>query len=588
MGLRAKISAVAARLSFADGILLIPLAALLAASTRVRGNSCGHDFSFHLISWMEAQRSWAQGVLYPHWAQSPNWGTGEARFLFYPPLSWMLGALLGYIVHWDWIPMALIFMCLTASGLATRALARQFLPAPNATLAGILATAAPYALFCAYERAAFAELAAASLIPLLLLFSLSPPKVASLGSALFPVPSSLVLAAIWLTNAPAGVMASYLLAFATLAAALLHRAWWPILRAAFAVPLALGLAAIYLVPAAYEQRWIAIQQAVDVGMRVSDSWLFARHAATDLEYHDQVLRLASALLVMTALFALIGFTVAFLRRKLSPATRGYWLPLTLLIPVIVFLQFPFSAPIWNLLPKLQFLQFPWRWLMVLNTPFALFLAAATPLASRRARIVSAIVWTSLLLGSTATASLVFFQYCDQEDDPINQAAIFRAGTGVEGTDEYAPLGGDNSLVASNLPDACLVSDPAQELGESETGDAPVWYPEQGSCDDTFQAQLWQNQHKLLPIETDQVGYLILRLRRYPAWKITVNTHPVVAPVQREDGLIVLPVPAGASTVEVQWTTTPDVWWGRAVSLASLLLLTALWLRERRLKAIRLS
>ncbi len=587
MGIRARIGALGARLTFADGALLIPLAALLAISTRIRGNSCGHDFSFHLISWMETQRSWAQGVLYPRWAQTPNWGAGEARFLFYPPLSWMLGALLGYLVQWDWVPMALIFLCLNACGLATRALARSFLPAPNATLAGILATAAPYALFTAYERNAFAELAAASLIPLLLLYALRPGSSAVPRPSSLAIPCSLVLATIWLTNAPAGVMATYLLAFVALVAALIHRQIWPILRAAIAAPLALGLAAFYLVPAAYEQRWIAIQQALDIGMRISDSWLFARHAAPDLEYHDQVLRLASTLLVFTASLALVGFVIALIRRRLTPSTRGFWLPLALLIPVIVLLQFPLSAPLWTL-PKLQFLQFPWRWLMVLNTPFAIFLANATPLATRRARVLSGLTWTLLLLCSTATASLVFFQYCDQEDDPVNQAAIFRTGTGVEGTDEYAPLGSDNSLVASNLPDACLVSDPLQDLGESDPGSAPVWYPEQGSCDDTFHAQLWQNQHKLLQIDTDQAGYIVLRLRRYPAWRVTVNGQPANTPSNREDGLLVLPVPQGPSTVNVQWTTTPDVWWGRGISLASLVILLALSLRQRRLKAIRLS
>jgi hypothetical protein len=591
-----------ARLAFANGFLLIPLAALVASLPRmIRGTSCGHDFDFHLVSWMEVQRSWSEGVFYPHWAQTPNWGAGEPRFVFYPPLTWIFGALIGYIVNWDYAPAVLTYLCFLGAGLSVRALARQFLPAPNATLAGVIATTTPYALFTAYERTAFSELAAATWIPLLLLYTLKPPTPAVQAhqpSRLVPSPYSLApgpyslapvfLALAWLTNAPAGVMASYLLAFAALTAAILHRAWWPILRAAGATILGLALAAFYLVPAAYQQRWIAIQQAVDIGMRIGDSWLFARHAAPDLELHDQVLRTASSILVFTCALALLALAICLLRKKLPRATRHFWLPLALLIPILFVVQLPISAPIWNLLPKLQFLQFPWRWLVVLGIPYSIFLAAATPLSTRLARWLSAIAWTAILLAFAAGATLFFVQYCDSEDRSDSQQAVFLAGTGVAGTDEYAALGADNSLVASGLPDACLVSDPSQTLGESDSGPgeelAPVWYAEQGSCDDTFTATLWQNEHKILSIDTDHGGFVILRLRRYSAWQIAINGKPFqpASGKPRDDGLIVLPVAAGPSRIEIRWITTADQIAGAWTSLIALLVLIALWLWQRKL------
>jgi hypothetical protein len=585
-------------LLFRDGILLIPLAALIATSPRlILGVSCGHDFGFHLVSWLETQRSWSQGIAYPHWAQTPNWGAGEARFVFYPPITWMLGALLGYGIAWNWVPATLTFLFLTAAGLTTRALARQFLPAPSATLAGAIATTTPYGLFTVYERSAFAELAAAALIPLLLLLawrqpalargSISQIRCALDGSAM---PLAIVLAAVWLTNAPAGVMASYLLAFAALAAAIILRQWWPVLRAAVAAPLSLALAALYLVPAAWEQRWIDIQQAVDVGMRIRDSWLFARHASPDLQLHDQVLRAASILAVVTVVFAALALVLA--RRKLPHAGRYLWLPLALLIPILFLLQFSVTEPVWNLLPKLQFLQFPWRWLMVLGTLFAIFLAAATPLGTRRSRIWAAIGWAAALLVLTTVASRTFFQICDEEDAVSNQVAIFQAGTGVEGTDEYAAANSDNSLIASGLPDGCLVSDPAQELGESgsdpDSQSTPVWYPEQGSCDETYTAQIWQNEHKLFQIDSDHDGFVVLRLSRYPAWQITVDHRVVSQLPNREDGLIAVPVPAGPSTIELRWTATPDVLWGRWISSAGLFLAVCLGFCERMFSRTHLS
>ncbi len=98
---------------------------------------------------------------------------------------------------------------------------------------------------------------------------------------------ALVVAGAWLSNAPLGVMASYLLAAVALAAALLEKSWAPVLRASIAAALGIGLAAIYLIPAAWEQRWVDIRQATDdPGLMIENSWLFARHADPVLALHD--------------------------------------------------------------------------------------------------------------------------------------------------------------------------------------------------------------------------------------------------------------------------------------------------------------
>ncbi|HEY9127423.1 MAG TPA: hypothetical protein VIM62_09875, partial [Acidobacteriaceae bacterium] len=262
------------------------------------------------------------------------------------------------------------------------------------------------------------------------------------------------------------------------------------------------------------------------------------------------------------------------------------LPLALMIALVLLLQFPVSWPLW-LLPKMQFLQFPWRWLMVLDAPFAVFLAAATSFANKR-RWIAQGAWAIVILLFSGIASRYFFQPCDAEDSVNGQLAVFHdgpdSGSGIEGTDEYAPVGADNSLVADNLPDACLVTDATRELAEFTAGSSPEWYAELGTCDATFNATLWESEHKKFSIISDDDGYLVLRLRRYPAWRITINGVAVQSLTSRDDGLMTLPINEGPATIEIQWVETPDQRMGREISAASavvFLLIVAASERKRR-------
>ncbi|MGH9596436.1 MAG: hypothetical protein ACRD3K_06525, partial [Edaphobacter sp.] len=196
--------------------LLIPVAALVAIAPLIaRGCSCGHDFDFHLLSWFEAARQFTHGNLHPHWAYTPAWNAGEPRFVFYPPLSWITGAMLGLILPWHWTPIAYTWLALTASGLALYRLARDFATPTAALIAATLYMVNPYMLFTAYERTAYAELLAAAWIPLLLHAILR--KQVTIPRIAIPI------ALLWLTNAPAAVMSCYALALLTLTRLILYR-----------------------------------------------------------------------------------------------------------------------------------------------------------------------------------------------------------------------------------------------------------------------------------------------------------------------------------------------------------------------------
>lgn len=581
--------------------LILLAAAVAIAPQLLHGNSCGHDFDFHLVSWLDALHTWRQGIFYPHWTPSPNFGAGEPRFLFYPPLSWMLGAAMGAILPWVDVPIALTFLILAATGLATRSLARLILEDGPATLAGSAAVFSGYALFTAYERSAFAEMTGGFWIPLILLLVLRDPRPAAAttkapslwrrsfdGSAM---PLALLIAGAWISNAPLGVMASYLLAAVAAVVAILSRSWAPLLRAAVGELLGMGLAAFYLVPAAWEQRWVDIRQATDdPGLLIENSWLFARHADPLLKLHDDELFKVSIIAVSMIALSLLALLVIWRRGKLPP--RRIWVPLALIPAAILFLQFPASLPVWDAFPKLRFLQFPWRWLVALEAPMGIFMATALSTTARRNKFAVIAAFSVAFVAAAIAARIFYFQKCYPEDAVPAMLGVYTSGSGFEGTDEYAPPGADDTLVATGMPGACLVKDPTTLLGAGDPDSNPQWSPGQGTCDAIFPLQHVSRkpdaEHLRVEAAIPHAGYLILRLRMYPAWNVRLNGRRVAAMPQRQDGMIAVPVSGGPADLTIDWTTTRDVLAGRWISMAALILVIGLGVSERRPARPRLS
>ena len=512
-------------------------------------------------------RQWHQGVVYPHWAASANYGAGEPRFVFYPPLSWMLGALLSLVMPWIRVPLVFTMIALAAMGASFFRMAREWMPEDNAALAACLYVANPYVLFVAYERAAYGELLAGAWMPLLVLFALcAKPAMVELA---------VVISGLWLTDAPAAVMGCYALAVVVAVAAFTDRRWNLIGRAAGGTALGLGLAGFYLVPAIYEQRWVEIQRAVAQGMRVEDSFLF-RH--TGEAFHDQVLRTASWIAVV--LLAATAIAAAFSYR--ARRARGLLRSLTVLGLVIACLLLPFSDIAWLHTPELAFLQFPWRWLLVLS----LILAVLTGLALRgegatRGAVLSRVAAVVVVAGCVSGVAWVYFwQPCDEEDNVQAQLATFR-GEGFEGTDEYTATPADNGDIQQGLPLIRVLRSTGGDEANSSVAENPEW--QAGSADlqpSEIQIRRWDAERMSATIQSG-AGFAVLRVMDYPAWRVSVNGTPANARPRREDGLMTIPIAAGTSEIEVRYWATRDVWLGRFLSLIAVVLWIGLAALRRR-------
>jgi hypothetical protein len=530
------------------------------------GNATGHDFQYHAASWLDAAGQWREGIVYPRWTEWANNGFGEPRFIFYPPNSWMLGAALGSVLPWNKVPFVFVFLVQTFAGLSAFSLARRLLPSRGALYCAACYAANPYALLIVYMRSDFAELLANAFFPLLFLLVLqicemlkNPPSFQPRSPRPAIACFAIVFSLIWLSNAPAGVIASYGSAAVFGFLALTKRSWQPLMRGAAGLVLGFGLAGFYLLPAAYEQRWVNIAQALSTGLLPSENFLFT--VINDPE-HTLFNWIASSL----AVFLMVATGLAALAARPGNETgesvleSRVWKTLTLLAGVASALMLRFTAILWEVLPKLRFVQFPWRWMSLLSVAFAVLLGAVMVL--RRWGWAWAVL-AFACIGATGTV-LVQRGWWDTQDIPALRAAIAN-GEGFEGTDEYDPAGDDHTNVPAKAPEA--------EVIDTDSMPGPNSVP-------TIHVLRWTPEEKIVTVNSRDPFALGLRLLNYPAWRVEVN-GTAVKPMGGEDfRQMIVPLRAGESRVTVRFGRTWDRWVGGALTLVIVLFLL-LWRFEDR-------
>jgi len=242
------------------------------------GNASGHDFQFHLASWLDVAGQWREGIFFPRWAEWANWGYGEPRFIFYPPGSWLLGATLGSLLPWRMAPGAFIWLALLLAGFSMWRFAREWLTPREAAAAAVLYAVNPYHLIIVYYRSDFAELLASALFPLALWGALRVLRDGWRGLHFLAIPFALI----WLTNAPAAVLTTYSLMLLFFVASILRRSLRPLILGAVSMAGGFGLAAFYIFPAAWEQRWVQIHEALADLLSPDQNFLFTH--ARDPEF----------------------------------------------------------------------------------------------------------------------------------------------------------------------------------------------------------------------------------------------------------------------------------------------------------------
>ena len=525
------------------------------------GQVSGHDFQFHIASWMDVARQWHEGVAFPRWAAWANYGYGEPRFIFYPPLSWCLGAGLGSLLPWKIVPGAFIFLALAFAGVSMHRLARAWMPADGAVAAAVLYAVNPYQLTLVYYRSDFAELLASAFLPLAVHHALrmaEPNEATTIvgrDAILRRIASlAIVYAAIWLTNGPAAVVTSYALAFLLVLCAALRRSFATLVAGAAALALGLLLACVYIIPAAYEQAWVNIDQAFTVGLRPAENFLFT--SILNPEHNLSNLVIST---VATVTIALAGAGAVVSHRR-AASSRTIWTVMFALGALCTVLMFPVSGWAWQYAPELRFAQFPWRWLVPLGASFAFFLGEAV--ATSRRRLAAALACAAAIAATGLALTQVTWWTSDDLTDILEGVT---SAQGYEGTYEYCTRGGDQTDLDRAAPMVVLL---AADAGED--AEAP-----QAHVAGSLQIEDWRPERKEFIVDAPLPVWAAVRLLNYPAWQVGVNGRLAKAESDPRTAQMLVPLPAGRSRVEIRFARTADRTAGAALSGAAVLLLAGM-------------
>lgn len=355
-----------------------------------------------------AEQFW-QGDLYPRWLMDMNAGLGSPTFFFYPPIPYYFTSLFHPLFANDtqgWYQLSLsASFALVASGFTAYIWLKSITNQNSALLGSIVYMSLPYHIAIdLYWRYAFAEYWSFVWMPLILYFTqklITGHKANTVG---FAVSSAMLC----MTHLPTFIIfypmtLSYLFFMTNR----LQRKK-ALIRIVIATMNAVGLSAIYWLPAMTEQGNISMYLIMQDYYFYGKNFLFSNHP-------DQTWQYLEIYTVVVGILA--GSTFRKIRHNSSltiyQRESSYWMSIA---AIALFMTLPLSKPIWDVVTVIQRLQYPWRFNTILTIATSALLALAVDKFQQPIHIfskktgVGVLLTASLLLSVIQVLPLVQFRF----------------------------------------------------------------------------------------------------------------------------------------------------------------------------------
>lgn len=542
--------------------LFFALSAILFAPALLFGTIySGGDLPFH-VSWSyQFAAALREGILYPRWAPISNFGLGQPVFMYYNPISFYLIGFLSLAGIDPWLGIRILEVLANgAVGFCAYLLCRRYLPERFAMLAGVVLQLSPFGML---SLLSFGQLpsytgTALGVISLLLLARLAQSQERiSIG---FSVAIGLLTATHLLSSfmvllcLPVACAASYFLADGRDVRAAARRTW----AIGVSAVLGLGLAAAYLVPALLDLRYIRPSGWTDLGPQwdYRSNFTFPLLGRLLLPSSFPTLQwlIPAALLLTLA----IGAWCVYRFPGESVGGRRWALTLAAIAVWGLFLSSSFSLLLWRVAGPLRMLQFPWRWNYVVTiacVPLCVY-ALRTVYRLPGAKQYRLVCLLPLLFLAGGGVGILAKMYVRQPHAAFAAPSI-QSDTGAP---EYQPVDAgktDEYLRAGGFAAECAQAQATCEVFDTKSN-----------------RRGWR-------VTAAQPVELRLPVSAYRSWSLGVNGEEQRLRHDAATGLAVAAVPQGRSEVVLRWKVMPEEVAGRAISVASGLVLLGLAAFRRR-------
>ena len=531
-------------------LLVVGCGILAMVPAFIWGIPAGADLDNHFRFMMPFYDEISHGNLAPGWLAESNFGFGDARFRFYPPVLYYSLSLFRMLTGGWYIATLAVFTLFCVIGaVGVYYWSRQNLSSPTSVCAALLFSFAPYHLTQFYQASLLAEFAATAFLPFAFLFveRITSNKSKGLYDTLFNIAGVAVsFSLIVTTHLPVTVIGSLALGLF----ALLSTDWKlnkkALIFAALGIALGLVLSSWFWVKMLSELDWIQAGEKVQSAYYdYRNNFIFSPFSPPNLNTYFA--GYVAALTIGLFLPAVIVLRRLFTSKTDENSLDKYFAPnaenprrrlrnAVLIALFSVFMTTDLSRPLWAVIPKLKDIQFPYRWLAVTSVVIcpAIALSIQVWLDRIRQKNFRAIHIPVYLIFAAA----LFFSVKDLVIDGTFRSSEdftrhIQEIRGAQSFNDWLPKG------ASELKNIQPLT------GQIDPGNRQL-----------VVASFQTHTRRFMLTEGDVVQ-VRLRSYYYPLWRATVlGTQQPTATAQAPDGTLLVAAPPEACEIEVTFTEPP--------------------------------
>jgi hypothetical protein len=266
----------------------------------------------------------------------------------------------------------------------------------------------------------------------------------------------------------------------------------------------------------------------------TDCFLFLAKNLADRHFYP----IPHWIFIVEAGFLLLSFLM--IKRKMIDKENIFFV---LLLGMSLFLTVPLSSLIWKYLPEFSNLQFPWRWLMFSGLSVSVLSGAFIEQSKESKRTITGLFLLIMLILSFLSARQVSF-FTHEDIEHWTRSSVLYSPI------EYRPIWLNEHR--RNLPPVEKIT----IVKGTGTVDIIEW-----------------KAHQRIIVSEEQTD-LTLRFSTFyfPGWKGYLDGTEIAINIENGTGAMLIDIPKGEHILELKFVDTPVRFYGKLISLISLIAL----------------